>query len=538
MTTFAPDTTFGKYLIIRLLGQGGMADVYEAEDTRMGRRVALKLLPLSFARDDERLKRFEKEIRASAALDHPHIVSVFDVGEIDGQTFYTMSLLTGGDLKRRISSKPLDPKSVIKIISDLGDALQFAHSNGFIHRDVKPENILFGSDGRVVLTDFGITKAIGSDTHMTAAGLSIGTPHYMSPEQARGLEIDGRADLYSLGVVFYECLTGHTPYEAQDSFALGIRHINDPVPELPEELNRLQPIVDRFMAKDPEDRYQSSEEIKRDFAALQAGALPAQQQAGAAPTRIVKSVSSGETSQDSSTVRSKGALLSLIFGALAAAIIAGGYYFWVQRNAGSSPPVVAGSASGSVREAGSRSGGERHSAPQVDASQTAGSVIRQYPSAGSSRQKAGTKDCSLNDKVATGLAVAVETGEVGSIIPLVLENISDQQFGPDCFYDGNDQVLLHRTSAALLAEHEKSLAMQGTLRRALSTAEKDIDRLRALERLSEITDDQKTSRQARETLADAVESVGRIRERMHAVDMHVSRLEQVLSQISVKGTDG
>ena len=295
MTTFAPDTQFGKYRILRLLGQGGMADVYEAEDSQIGRTVALKVLPPAFARDEERASRFHKEIRACATLDHPGIVAVFDVGEQEGTHYYTMALLPGGDLKGRLKQGALPIDEAVRRLRELADALAYAHSKGFVHRDVKPENILFRENDSAVLTDFGIARAMGSGTRMTATGLSIGTPHYMSPEQARGQELDGRSDLYALGVVFYEMLTGKVPFDAQDSFAVGLQHINDPVPQLPAELSAYQPIIDRLLAKNPDDRYQTGAELIEDLDRIEQGEKLKPQRAA---TRVIKRTDHGSSITD------------------------------------------------------------------------------------------------------------------------------------------------------------------------------------------------------------------------------------------------
>ena len=253
----------GHYRIIGLLGRGGMADVYRAEDERLGREVALKAVPPEFARDADRVERFEREVRAAAKLTHPNIVTVYEFGQGAGQHFYTMALMPGGDLKARIQAHPegMPPAEARSVAAAIARALDYAHQQGFVHRDVKPENILFGADGAPQLTDFGIARAMSSGARMTATGMSIGSPHYMSPEQARGKEVDGRSDLYSLGVVLYEMLTGRVPFDAADTLAVAYSHVNDRVPELPPALAELQPVMDRLLAKSPGDRYSSAVEV-------------------------------------------------------------------------------------------------------------------------------------------------------------------------------------------------------------------------------------------------------------------------------------
>ena len=271
----------GHYRMLSLLGRGGMAEVYRAEDERLGREVALKVLPPEFAWDPERVERFEREVRAAARLTHPNIVTVYEFGQGEGQHFYTMALMPGGDLKARIRAHPqgmapAEARGVAAAVARgvaaaVARALDYAHQQGIVHRDVKPENILFWQDGTPQLTDFGIARAMESGTRMTATGMSIGSPHYMSPEQAQGLEVDGRSDLYSLGVVLYEMLTGRLPFDAANTFAVGLSHIKDPVPKLPRELAQWQRLVDRLLAKSPEDRYGSAGELAE---VLTSDALP------------------------------------------------------------------------------------------------------------------------------------------------------------------------------------------------------------------------------------------------------------------------
>ena len=256
-------TRLGHYRIIALLGRGGMADVYRAEDERLGREVALKAVPPEFARDPERIERFEREVRAAARLSHANIVTVYEFGQGQDLHFYTMELMRGGDLKGRIRAFPdgMPAAEARAVARAMARALDYAHRRGFVHRDVKPENILFDEDGAPQLTDFGIARAVGSGTRMTATGMSIGSPHYMSPEQARGQAVDGRSDLYSLGVVLYEMLTGRLPFGASDALAVAYAHVNEPVPELPRVLVEWQPLVERLLAKSPPDRYSTASEM-------------------------------------------------------------------------------------------------------------------------------------------------------------------------------------------------------------------------------------------------------------------------------------
>ena len=263
--TFHAGVRLGHYRIISLLGRGGMADVYRAEDERLGREVALKAVPPEFARDPERVERFEREVRAAARLTHPNIVTVHEFGQGAGQHFYTMALMPGGDLKARIRAHPdgMPAAEARAVAAAMARALDYAHRQGFVHRDVKPENILFGEDGAPQLTDFGIARAMSSGTRMTATGMSIGSPHYMSPEQARGKEVDGRSDLYSLGVVLYEMLTGRVPFDAADTLAVAYAHVNEPVPKLRPELAGWQPVMDRLLAKSPDDRFGNAADLAK-----------------------------------------------------------------------------------------------------------------------------------------------------------------------------------------------------------------------------------------------------------------------------------
>ncbi|MCH8140376.1 MAG: protein kinase [Proteobacteria bacterium] len=248
------------FRIEREIGRGGMARVHLAVQNKFGRLVALKVVSADYANDTNFRKRFLSESRINAQLTHPNIVQVYDVGAHESLLFLVMEYLRGGDLNQRLE-KGMHVTELIDVINDIGKALDYAHQKGFIHRDIKPENILFREDGSAVLTDFGIARNVSENPSLTLAGTVVGTPQYMSPEQASGRELDGRSDLYSLGVVFYRMLTGDVPYEANSAVSIGIKHLQEPIPRLPNYLDVFQPMIDRMLAKKPEHRYQTGAEL-------------------------------------------------------------------------------------------------------------------------------------------------------------------------------------------------------------------------------------------------------------------------------------
>jgi len=267
MSGLEPGFQLGHYRITRSLGSGGMADVYEAHDDHLERTVALKVLPIEYCRNPQLVQRFHKEVRAAAKLNHRNIVTVYEVGQHENYHFFSMRLLTGGDLRRRIE-QGLSPIESLAILRELADAFAHAHARNFVHRDVKPENVMFDEQGFPVLTDFGIAKALDANTHMTRTGMTMGTPRYLSPEQASGKPVDARADLYSLGVMFFEMLTGRPPYDAEESMAVIFKHVTEPIPTLPPDFMRYQPLLEKLMAKDPAKRIPSAVELIREIDAI------------------------------------------------------------------------------------------------------------------------------------------------------------------------------------------------------------------------------------------------------------------------------
>ena len=260
------------YSVEREIARGGMARVYLAVQKRFGRLVAIKVVSPEYTGDENFGKRFVREARIIAQLSHPNIVQVHDVGVHEQCYYLVMEYLRGGDLNRRLK-RGLHMQAAISVVKDIARGLDSAHAKGFVHRDIKPENILFREDGSAVLSDFGIARVISADSSITRHGTVVGTPQYMSPEQAGGRPLDGRSDIYSLGCVFYRMLTGDFPFKADTAIAVGIRHLQDPVPRLPSHLASMQDIVDRFLAKKPEARFQNGAEIIEALDAIRAEGL-------------------------------------------------------------------------------------------------------------------------------------------------------------------------------------------------------------------------------------------------------------------------
>lgn len=266
----------GRYEIKSELGRGGMATVYKAYDPLFEREVALKVLPREMLHDPQFRVRFEREAKTIAALEHPAIVPVYDVGEEDGQPYFVMRYMTGGSLQDRIAEKGAIPLSdAARIFAKLAPALDEAHLKGIIHRDLKPGNILFDRTGEPYISDFGIAKITQAQGATVTGGAIIGTPAYMSPEQAQGEQLDGRSDIYAMGVILYEMLSGVQPFQATTPMAVVVKHLTDPVPHILDNNPNLpvdiEPVIEKAMAKNRAERFINADEFAEALSAVARG---------------------------------------------------------------------------------------------------------------------------------------------------------------------------------------------------------------------------------------------------------------------------
>ncbi len=264
----------GRYELKETVGAGGMSTVYCAFDTLLERNVALKVLHDQYGGDEEYVERFRREARAVAQLSHPNIVTVIDRGEEDGKQFIVFELVDGENLKELVArGGPLPVRRVLELGLEVGRALAFAHAQGLIHRDVKPQNVLLNGDGLAKVTDFGIARSIDA-VGQTETGTVLGTSHYIAPEQARGERVDAQTDVYSFGVVLHELLTGAVPYPGDNFLSVAMKHVNDPVPSVldtrPDVPIRLATLIERCLAKQPADRPASMDEVVAELEAVQA----------------------------------------------------------------------------------------------------------------------------------------------------------------------------------------------------------------------------------------------------------------------------
>jgi serine/threonine-protein kinase PpkA len=253
------------YRILHLIGRGANATVYLALQESLNRHVALKILQ-KFDRPAQAV-RFFNEGQIVASMNHPNIITIYDIGSVGSQQYIAMEYLDGGSLKEKIKEEP-SPTDALDTIQSIGSALDFVHQMGIVHRDIKPENILFHKRGMPKITDFGVAKALDRDMNLTMDGTALGSPYYLSPEQAEGKDLDGRSDIYSLGVILFEMLAGHKPYLGESQIEVIFGHLNKPIPSLPGRHRHYQGLVEKMMAKNPQDRFSSAQEMLQYLSAL------------------------------------------------------------------------------------------------------------------------------------------------------------------------------------------------------------------------------------------------------------------------------
>ena len=307
-----PGDTLGPYRVLDVLGEGGMGQVWRAHDTRLERDVALKVLPAETLGDETARARLVREARLASQLNHPHICTIYEVGEAEGQTFVAMELVEGQALSARLADGPLPVDQVLRYGQQMADALAHAHSRGVVHRDLKSANIVITPDGQVKVLDFGLAKRLTGEElaeattvsrpSLTGPGMVAGTLAYLAPEQLRGQPADARSDIWALGVVLYELATGKAPFQGQTGFELTSAILSQPLPPLPSSVPApLAGVIDRCLAKEPGERYQQSTEVRAALEAVASG------QAGT-PWRVVLR-------------RRRGLLLGTALGALALLVV-------------------------------------------------------------------------------------------------------------------------------------------------------------------------------------------------------------------------
>ena len=264
------------FVLEREIGRGGMSRVFLGRQLEPKREVAIKVVAPAAAGDENFLQSLKQEGDTVASLSHDNVVTVYSCGVVRGHYYLAMEILSGGDLVQKIK-RGLKPEESVDILSQVASALEHAHKRGILHRDIKPENIMFHESGKAVLVDFGIAKAMESTSSFTRVGAVVGTPHYMSPERCQGKPIDARSDIYALGVLFWEMLTGKKLYDGRDTVAVTYAHVFEPIPPLPPEFARFQPLMSKLLAKNPDDRLQSAGQLVHALAKFRSPGIAARE---------------------------------------------------------------------------------------------------------------------------------------------------------------------------------------------------------------------------------------------------------------------
>ncbi|MEA2450564.1 MAG: eukaryotic-like serine/threonine-protein kinase [Thermoleophilaceae bacterium] len=385
----------GRYRVQRRIGSGGMADVYLADDSQLGREVALKVLHRRFARDREFVERFRREASAAAGLQHPNVVSVFDRGEYDGTYYIAMEYLPGRTLKDLIREEaPLDQQRVIGLAIQILQAAAFAHRRGVIHRDFKPHNVIVGPDDRLKVTDFGIARAGASE--MTETGSIMGTAQYLSPEQAQGQRVGAPSDLYSIGIVLYEMLAGRVPFGGDSAVSIALKHVSDVPPRLrdlrPDVHPRLEQAVGRALLKDPAQRYASADEFIAALEQARAAMSSGDNGAPVGTSTWVPPVIPDDDERDQRGARWPWILLVLLLlGLVAAAAILQPWSGPAQRTV----PTVVGATAKRAKAVLSKAG-FRVKTHGVESEETPGRVVAQDPGGGTKVDEHSTVDLAVS----------------------------------------------------------------------------------------------------------------------------------------------
>jgi eukaryotic-like serine/threonine-protein kinase len=419
-------TIDGRYRLLRRIGSGGMADVWLAEDPHLQRRVALKILHRRFAQDREFVERFRREAEAAAGLSHPNIVAVFDRGDVDGTYYIAMQLLEGRSLKELID-QGLTPEQTCALIRQVLEAAGYAHRHGVVHRDLKPQNVIVDDEGAATVTDFGIARAGASE--ITQAGSVMGTPHYLSPEQAQGQAVTAVSDLYSIGVILYEALAGQVPFEADSAVAIAMKQVST-APQRPSSINpavspALDAVVMRALEKDPGQRFQSAEAF---IAALdQASRNPAAEPGSTAafaplpPPAVV--AGEGEGAEDGGGEEDRGRRLWIIL-AIAAVLIGALLGFALTRDTDTDVPGVTGNQLNVAISLLEQNGFKVGEVSRVQREVAANTVLEQDPPPGNA-----ALDCAFLSFFCSKpkVALTVSAGPGSADVPAGLAGLSEEE---------------------------------------------------------------------------------------------------------------